>query len=254
MTPFGGSPAGLPVAGWYPDPGDPQLQRWWDGTAWGHATRPAGLPQPGSPLLAPSPPHGPPALPPVERATDPLWRSQKVLVVVMTIAVVVAVVGIVGVVRTGFSALGADPQESPTTIQRTLDAGRYTVFDRSGSRRQTGPITFTEQGLTSIGPEDVTVTGPDGELLAVTWPTVSETIDQGGAIYLGIARFTVTEPGTHRIDIGGAPSEVIVSRTLFDGIGGPLVLTASGAVIGGLCATTLFVIVLVKASRRRRLR
>ncbi|MFV0130756.1 DUF2510 domain-containing protein [Streptomyces sp. HMX112] len=30
--------------GWYPDPGTPALERWWDGTAWSGHTRPAGGP------------------------------------------------------------------------------------------------------------------------------------------------------------------------------------------------------------------
>ncbi|MEU1098398.1 DUF2510 domain-containing protein, partial [Streptomyces sp. NPDC005877] len=28
--------------GWYPDPGTPLLERWWDGTAWTGHTRAAG--------------------------------------------------------------------------------------------------------------------------------------------------------------------------------------------------------------------
>ena len=35
------SGAGTP-AGWYPDPQSPAQERYWDGVAWGNATRPAG--------------------------------------------------------------------------------------------------------------------------------------------------------------------------------------------------------------------
>lgn len=31
----------LPAEGWFPDPQDDRLQRWWDGRSWSHATRPA---------------------------------------------------------------------------------------------------------------------------------------------------------------------------------------------------------------------
>ncbi len=33
--------AGLPAAGWYPDPHDAAQQRWWDGVAWSDARQPA---------------------------------------------------------------------------------------------------------------------------------------------------------------------------------------------------------------------
>jgi len=40
-----------PVAGWYPDPTTPGIERWWDGSAWGPQTRSVS-----SPTLAPPPP------------------------------------------------------------------------------------------------------------------------------------------------------------------------------------------------------
>ncbi|MFG3498449.1 DUF2510 domain-containing protein [Streptomyces sp. NPDC047928] len=38
--------------GWYPDPGTPSVERWWDGTAWTGHTRPAGG-QPHAPVVPP---------------------------------------------------------------------------------------------------------------------------------------------------------------------------------------------------------
>jgi uncharacterized protein YbjQ (UPF0145 family) len=35
------SSAGLPPAGWYPDPADPARQRWWNGAAWTDQTTPS---------------------------------------------------------------------------------------------------------------------------------------------------------------------------------------------------------------------
>jgi hypothetical protein len=36
--------ASMPPAGWYTDPGNPFLYRWWDGSAWTEHTAPAGQP------------------------------------------------------------------------------------------------------------------------------------------------------------------------------------------------------------------
>ncbi|MGI5483730.1 DUF2510 domain-containing protein [Streptomyces lavendofoliae] len=41
--------------GWYPDPGDPAVEHWWDGTAWTGHTRPAGTGAPTAVMAAPPP-------------------------------------------------------------------------------------------------------------------------------------------------------------------------------------------------------
>ncbi|MCP1503060.1 hypothetical protein J2Y89_001804 [Curtobacterium herbarum] len=47
----------LPAAGWFPDPQDTARLRWWDGHAWGEATRvlPREAPAPPAPVLAAMP-------------------------------------------------------------------------------------------------------------------------------------------------------------------------------------------------------
>lgn len=57
-----------PAAGWYPDPTDPGLTRWWNGTAWtGHV-----LPPPSAAPLAP-PPQPAPVATTAPRRGLPLW-------------------------------------------------------------------------------------------------------------------------------------------------------------------------------------
>ena len=41
------APPGVPTAGWYPDPADPSLQRYWDGSNWTEHSAPR--PPPGQP-------------------------------------------------------------------------------------------------------------------------------------------------------------------------------------------------------------
>ncbi|GAA2456493.1 DUF2510 domain-containing protein [Streptomyces lavendulocolor] len=42
-------------AGWYPDPGNPAVEHWWDGTAWTGHTRPAATGAPTTVMAAPPP-------------------------------------------------------------------------------------------------------------------------------------------------------------------------------------------------------
>ena len=45
-------PTGSPAAGWYTDPADASLQRWWGGSQWTHDTRPVPAPAFAAPAIA----------------------------------------------------------------------------------------------------------------------------------------------------------------------------------------------------------
>ena len=88
------APAGL--AGWYPDPGDQNQLRWWDGSAWSEHTHPVDVAaSTGSEAsFAPLGPPPPPLPPPPE--TAPRRRARWWLI--GGAAVVVVVVGVVAAV------------------------------------------------------------------------------------------------------------------------------------------------------------
>ncbi|MFI1101418.1 DUF2510 domain-containing protein [Streptomyces melanogenes] len=66
--------------GWYPDPGTPVLERWWDGTAWTGHTRAAG--QPAVPPSPPTVPLGPVA--PRPRGRGPVVAVAAAAAVLVT--------------------------------------------------------------------------------------------------------------------------------------------------------------------------
>lgn len=74
-----------PPANWYPDPDRPDLQRYWDGTAWTEHTAPAVRPQPAVGGFQPPTPAG--------TAPDPwLWQS---IVVTLLCCLPLGIAGIV---------------------------------------------------------------------------------------------------------------------------------------------------------------
>ncbi|WP_221850914.1 DUF2510 domain-containing protein [Curtobacterium herbarum] len=91
----------LPAAGWFPDPQDTARLRWWDGHAWGEATRvrPLEAPAPVVPVLA-AMPAGPAfsveaSTPVVEAHSWAYGSSDRRVCLFAVLAVVAAIVSLV---------------------------------------------------------------------------------------------------------------------------------------------------------------
>lgn len=217
-----------PKKGYYPDPADPSLERWWDGQRWTTLTRTP------------------------KAAREPLWRSQVVALVAAAAALVAMAIGAVPLVRSGVSAIGAEAYDSPVTIERDLDPGRYTLFELTGSQiGGGGGIEAGTYSFPTLGPDDVQVVGPDGRTVVVGVGGIAETIQRGRSVYTGAVTFTVEDPGRYSVQVGGPPDRVILTRTLFDGASRSLPLLVGGAVVGGVASTAFLVMVIVRAQRRR---
>ncbi|WP_329397310.1 DUF2510 domain-containing protein [Streptomyces melanogenes] len=101
--------------GWYPDPGTPVLERWWDGTAWTGHTRAAG-----QPVVPPAPPTVP--LGPVAPQPRPRGRGPVVAVAVAAAVLVTALVAGVIVLNGGDG--GAEADAAPVVATTTSTASR----------------------------------------------------------------------------------------------------------------------------------
>lgn len=84
-------------AGWYPDPGNPAVEHWWDGTAWSGHTRAAGTGAPTTVMAAPR----------------PARRNGRLIAVAAT-----AVAAVVAVVATAAVVLGSD-EEPPVDARNS---------------------------------------------------------------------------------------------------------------------------------------
>ncbi len=141
---------------------------------------------------------------------------------------------------------------TPGTTERTFSAGRYGVFERTGTSRGGGGITFTEQDLPNLRPSDVTVTGPTGESIPTRYMETNETINQNGALYTGVVEFHITEPGPYRVQIDRVQGQAIVTRDLLDGQAHNVVLGLVSGFSSWPRPALLTISSIVVAVRRRR--
>ncbi len=142
------SDGGLPPAGWYEDPTQAGMERWWDGSQWGAETRaiapptPAPEPQPFAPPSPPPAPEGPPPAPfggPIAEYSSPdigeaggkksgcFGISSGVVLALAGVVVLIAVAAIAVVAATG----GDDDEvgTGATTTTGTTVTGETTAPD-----------------------------------------------------------------------------------------------------------------------------
>ncbi|MEU5433310.1 DUF2510 domain-containing protein [Streptomyces sp. NPDC020719] len=110
--------------GWYPDPGSPAIERWWDGTAWTGYTRAAG--QPAVPVVPPPPPAAATVpLPSAGERPQGRGRGPVAAVVgaaVVLVAAIVAGVALLGEDDSGPAAVAAPDQPTQSATSHTRSA------------------------------------------------------------------------------------------------------------------------------------
>lgn len=171
-----------PPAGWYDDPMQPGVARWWDGTQWTDHVQ--MLPAP-SPPPAPEPTQAWLQEPPRERRS--WWRQRRVLVPagVVSLAVVASVVADAG--RSDEVAVDtaeATADELDDGINRLVDEVDDTEAERettsvppsttaAPSTTATTTITTTESSTTSL--VEVSATDADGSATSSSTPATTAT-------------------------------------------------------------------------------
>ena len=85
---------GLNPPGWYPDPGDPQRERFWFGTQWSDQVRSPGAKPPPSAGSVWSQPWTPPA-PAASAKRSHLVRNLAIAAAIVVIAVIIVVLALV---------------------------------------------------------------------------------------------------------------------------------------------------------------
>lgn len=96
-----------PGAGWYPNPQNPNEQRYWDGTAWTDHVAPLNVPEPTVILPAPEPP--PPSAPAAPTSGPPRWYQRRWVWVVGGVVLLLVIIGSV-------TPSSDDPADASATV------------------------------------------------------------------------------------------------------------------------------------------
>lgn len=163
------------------------------------------------------------------------------LVLVACGVIVAGLCGFTAVAPVFRTLLSPTTLETPGRVNLALSAGTHLVFERTGSRGD----------APSLSTEAVRVTSADGSVLPDKRPSTNETITRGSATYTGVVSFDVPERGRYKVTVDASIGRVLVARSFVDSLGAAWRWLV-GAVLGGIMALAGLIILIVRATRRRR--
>lgn len=175
--------------------------------------------------------------------------SLAVALTVIGIGVVCAVPSLLLIVTRVQRTLESSSLATPGQASRHLSSGIWFIYQETGTRSGLGGVTFGSQHPTTLRPGDVTVTGPEGQVLPVTYVTENDTITQQTAIYTAVVQFDVPSSGTYTLMVTTPNSRILVARSLGDTFKGVVGFVLVG-VAGGLLTAVGVVLLIVGVVRR----
>lgn len=188
-----GAEHGQTPAAWYPDPSDPNLQRYWDGEQWTGRTTPSGTG------------HGQPGATPAAAAVPPGGDEKRSVGMFVGIgagsAILVVLLVIIGVNLFGSDGGGQEPPPTMATEDPESDTG-----------------TGDGEGEPGLGSEDDSDEGPVETDDFVPGDLISGTVPEGGE---WTGTMTLTEESAVILDARreGQDTDLDVVLTLFDDSG-----------------------------------
>lgn len=190
-----------------------------------------------------------------EKGGRPPGPSWKLALVVISLGVVMAIPLVVRAVTSVGASVTAPAHRTPVVLRENLAPGRYVLFERTGTNRQAGPFSATSQGPSTLQPDSVVISGPNGAAVATSFDQANETINRGSAIFTGAVIFDAPVKGVYKIDITAEATEVLLAPSLgqtFRRLGNVFILAIIGGLIG-LCGTTLLIVGIVRRGRTKDL-
>jgi hypothetical protein len=176
------------------------------------------------------------------------WSMVALGLALVALSVTFLVIDIGSAVR---SAVGGATYSTPTDQTLQLDAGKYVIYEQTGSSDGSQfPVTTT--GPVDIAPQDVQITGPDGAAVDTDYPAGTDTINRNGIVYTGAVAFRAAHSGRYEIRVESeSGSRVLVSKDIVSEVLSALIWVL-GLVIGGLVTAVGFVLLIIHWTRRSR--
>jgi hypothetical protein len=173
----------------------------------------------------------------------------------ISLMVVGALIGIVATVAIAVPFVNAYTSRSygaPSHYSIHLRHGRYTVFERTGTR--SGFSFGPGNGRITIDPSQVTVTGPDGERVTVLAADDDETMKRDSDDYRSAVEFDARSSGNYDVRLSTRiVTSVIITRSPQEVVRSVLAWFGAGGV-GGLMFVAGLVLLIVGITRRGRAR
>jgi len=153
-------------------------------------------------------------------ARPPLTPTTKRFGIALIVAAaVLAIVSVIFIVRNiapavSQSLLGSTTV-TPVVEVKHLSAGRYVVFERTGSSTGAGDISVSTNGFVTITPDQVVVIDPHGTKVKTSEYTSNTRITRNGRIFTGAVLFHAPVSGLYEITVrSDGPDEVIITKDL----------------------------------------
>ncbi len=191
------------------------------------------------------------------QATKPPGPTTRLSIVILVVGLVVAIFGFVkaiGPIVRAFSPTVPFAATGTHGVDIT-HTGQYEIYEQTS---ESGFSFGDDSGATTITPDEVTITGPNGEpVTSEARDRATERVTVDGVVYVGVVRFHAGSKGEYTLKFAtpatGEAHDVVVGRSVLDSLraGLPwwgLTVLGGGAFVAGV------VMWIVGASRRRRWR
>jgi hypothetical protein len=188
------------------------------------------------------------------QTAKPPGPTTRLSIVILVLGLVVAGIGLVKAIQPIVRAFGTtDPFPAQGTHIVTLEhSGLYVIYEQTN---ESGFSLSNGGGDITITPDEVAITGPNGEPVSPEpHAEAAERITRNAVVYVGAVRFHAPSPGEYQIKITtNTTHDVIVGRSVLDSVRAGLPWWGV-AVLGGGAFVAGVVMLIVGASRRRRWR
>jgi hypothetical protein len=184
---------------------------------------------------------------PVSKPKGPRLRNCVIMVVV---GILVAIPGVVALGLGLWHEVSGPTITVPGTASLDLGRGTYIVFEKTGSKRQYGPLSVERDDGVTIDSRQVVVTSPDDGTIPVRDSEPNESIDRYSDHYTAAVEFTTPSSGRYSLRFTNTASGTVMVRRPLGDVFRRRVGWIASVAVGWLIALAGAILLLVGYFRR----